>query len=82
MPALVEYAHTTRKTRQKDNKNFHETLSSYGNRKKLIINVFTFYSLIFMLRVLSSAIEPAVRFLRTLPPGCLQQDVVNKNSNF
>ena len=46
------------------------------------INVFTFYSLIFMLRVLSSAIEPAVRFLRTLPTGCLQQDVVNENSNF
>ena len=33
---------------------------------KKIINVFTFYSLIFMLRVLSSAIEPAVRFLRTV----------------
>ena len=49
-----------------------------------IINVFTFYSLIFMLRVLSSAIEPAVRFLQTLPTGCynLQQDVVNKNSHF
>ena len=46
---------------------------------KTIINVFTFYSLIFMLRVLSSAIEPAVRFLQTLPTGCLQQDVVNKN---
>ena len=35
-----------------------------------------------MLRVLSSAIEPAVRFLQTLPTGCLQQDVVNKNSTF
>ena len=49
-----------------------------------IINVFTFYSLIFMLRVLSSAMEPAVRFLQTLPTGCynLQQDVVDKNSHF
>ena len=39
--------------------------------------------IIFTLRVLSSAIEPAVRFLQTLTTGCynLQQDVVNKNSH-
>ena len=63
----MEYAHTTRKTRQKYKKSFHETLNFLWEKDSV------FYS---------SAIGPAVKFLQTLPTGCLQQDVVNENFNF
>ena len=69
----MEYAQTTRKTRQNTIKVFmkHQFFS-------LLKLIFLHLSLIFQLRVLSSEIEPAMRFLQTLPTGCLQQDVVNK----
>jgi len=78
----MEYAHTTRKTRQKYNNSFHEIPHFQWKYKRINVFTFTVYTCsefyqFYLKKGHSSEIEPAVRFFQTLPTGYLQQDVVN-----